>query len=119
MKFLYCGGADAVFLFHSAWVFVGLFGWAIPTLWYPYLVVVVSTLFSYIVIRKCIFTRWEFYLRRKANPYHAMRPDDWMPYYLRAITRQSLRRVFLWRAGIFFLLSSLALNLYFHYLYQS
>lgn len=116
MRYLYRVGADIIFLLHFFWIMLGMFGWLLPALWYPYLIVLILTLLSYFSFRRCIFTVWEFNLRKKADPTFSIK-SDWMPYYTYQLTHKRISDRFLLRAGIVFLTGSLVLNLYFHYFF--
>ena len=112
MKLLYKVSADLIFLVHALLFLVILFGWAIPSIWYIYMSLLVITLLSDLVFGYCPISKWEFYLRKKVNPevsydYH------WSSYYTRWLTSRNLSPTFFFRVAIFFLTSSLVLNLYF------
>src|SRR5437868_3605666 len=106
MKFFYRIGADAVFLFHSLWIAIGMFGWLMPSLWYLYLIILVSTLLSYFTFQRCIFTVWEFNLRRKVDSTFTTK-SDWLPYYTHKFAHQRISDKFILHAGVF----SLACNI--------
>jgi hypothetical protein len=117
MSLFYRIGADLIFLLHFCWVMLGMFAWLAPELWYLYLFVVVSTLVSYLGFKNCIFTRWEFALRRKAGQ-RLDYSSDWIPYYTYKLGGTRVSDRFLLRAGTVFLISTLALNLYFRYFFS-
>lgn len=116
MKLLYRVGADVVFFFHFIWIMLGMFAWAWAELWYTYVFVVVTTIASYLFSRNCILTRWEFALRRRAGQWLDF-SSDWIPYYTHKLGGSRVSDAFLFRAALFFLVSTLALNLYFRYFY--
>lgn len=60
--------ANTILLFHLALVFIILFGWQFPKIKFLYLVSLLATLFSELFFGYCILTKWEFDLRRKADP---------------------------------------------------
>ena len=115
-KFLYRAGADVLFIIHFVWIMLGMFAWAVPELWYVYLVVVITTLISYAGFKNCALTRWEFGLRRRAGQ-RLDYSSDWIPYYTYKLGGSKISDKFLLRAAVFFLVSTLVLNLYFHHFF--
>lgn len=60
--------ANLIFGLHVATVSVILFGWYFPSLYRIYLITLIATLISEIAFGYCIFTKWEFDLRKKIEP---------------------------------------------------
>ena len=100
---------------HAALFLLVLFGWTAPSLWYLYMSALALTLLSDLVFGYCILSKWEFDLRKRANPnirynYH------WTSYYTYRLTERHLSDMFFTRASILFLIASLGINGYFHFL---
>ncbi len=65
MKPVYRFFALAVVIFHVFIIFLVLLGWAIPVLYYWHGIAVIGTVFSRIVIRRCILIDVEYYFKQK------------------------------------------------------
>lgn len=68
MKAKYYLLANLIFVLHTVVVFVVIFGWHFKSLHWVYLIVLSLTLISEIIFGCCIFTKWEFDLRKKIEP---------------------------------------------------
>ncbi len=117
MKLLYKISADFIFFIHLFVFLIVLFGWAIPSLWYVYLVTTGITLLVDLFLGYCLLSKWEFSLRKKID-IDLDYDHTWASFYIRKITQNRLSPVFFMWAATFFLGSSLLLNLYFHYIYK-
>ena len=105
--------ADVLFVLHAMLVLIVLFGWVSPRLWYPYMAALVIGLVSDLFFGYCVLSKWEFDLRRKIDPkidYNYC----WTSYYTHRFTRRYISDVFFSRASVVFLVSSIAINLFFH-----
>jgi len=105
--------AAIIFFLHFAVVLIVLFGWMIPSLWYPYMAVLAGTLLSDLVFGYCILSKWEFDLRKKIDPsidYNYR----WTSYYTYRFTQHRVSDTFILRVSTVFLVGSLVINLYFH-----
>ncbi len=107
--------ADAIFILHFILLFIALFGWGIPGLWYLYMGGLVSALVSDLVLGYCILSRWEFALRRKVNP-EIEYDYAWSTYYTYKFTNHRIPNQFFMRTATSFLVLSIGLNLYFKFL---
>lgn len=117
MKTLEHAGAVGVFLFHSVVTFIICFGWLWPEIWLPYTALLVYVLFQNLILGYCVLSRLEFSLRRMIDP--KLRGEfDFTTYYTYKLTHRRLSTQFMRIAGIIFVATSLAINLYFKFLYQ-
>ncbi len=116
MRLLYRIGADAIWLIHFLVVVLVLFGWLVPSLWYPYMIVLIGTLISEIIWRYCILSKWEFNLRKKFNS-KIDYDFTYASYYTYRLTRGRLSPRFLGQAGIVFTSTSILINIYFRFLF--
>jgi hypothetical protein len=116
MKLFYRIIADTIVIIHVCVFAFVLFGWAIPSLWYTYMTALVLTLLSDIVFGYCIISRWEFALRKKINP-DINYDYSWATYYTYKLTNHRMSNTFYNRAAIIFLVASLAINLFFRFLF--
>ncbi|HWO07460.1 MAG TPA: DUF2784 family protein [Candidatus Paceibacterota bacterium] len=107
--------ADMIWLTHFLVVCIVLFGWLVPSIWLMYIGVLVATLFSTTVYGYCIMSKWEYDLRRKADPESVDYDFSYASYYTYRLTQGYLSNAFLARAGIVFVSLSLAIQLYFRY----
>ena len=105
--------ADTVFIIHAIVVVIVMFGWLVPSLWYLYIAVLLGTLFSELFFSYCLLSKWEFVLRKKINPLLNYE-YEFASYYTYRITRGRISGPFLRSTGTMFVVSSLAINLYFH-----
>lgn len=106
--------ADLLFMFHFAVVLILLFGWLFPSLWYLYMLILLATLLSELLLGFCFLSKWEFLLRKKMNPDLDYK-YSFSSYYTYKLTQQRLSEKFVQIAAVVFLSSSLVLNLYFHF----
>ena len=117
MKLLYKISADFIFFVHLLVLLVIGFGWAVPSLWYVYLVITIITTLFDLFLGYCLLSKWEFFLRKKVDA--DLEYDyTWATFYVRKITQNRISPTFFMWAMTFFLISSLLLNLYFHYIYK-
>lgn len=116
MKILYRIGADAIWLAHFAVVSIAVFGWLLPSIWPLYVAVLVGTLISTYSFGYCVLSKWEYDLRRMVR--HDIAYDfSYASYYTYRLTHGYISALFLARAGVLFCGASLALNIYFRYIY--
>lgn len=106
---------NIIFVIHSITLLIILFGWTIPSIWYVYIGVLVLTLLSELSFGYCILSKWEFDLRKKIDPslnynYH------WSTFYTYKFTEGRISEKFFDYATRIFLVISLSLNLYLHFL---
>ncbi len=112
MKTLTRAAAVGVFLLHCVVGVIIFFGWLWPSIWPVYLAIITITLFQNWLLGYCILSRMEFSLRRMLDP--TLRYDySFASYYTYKLTRQKLSVRFVQVVGTFFLLSSIALTMYF------
>ena len=116
MKFAYRLGADAIFTLHLLLVVLVVFGWTVPTLWPIYMVAMVITLASDVVFGYCIFSKWEFDLRKKVNP-DTNYNFTWTTYYTYKVTNYKISDRFYKRAAIVALTLCILINIYFKFIY--
>ncbi len=116
MKVIYKIGADTIWLVHFAVVLVVLFGWLIESLWFLYMAVLLGFLTSILTFGYCILSKWEYNLRKKIDP-ELVYDFTYTSYYTYQLTRGSLSNIFIVRTATIFVGLSLAINLYFRYLY--
>ncbi len=108
--------ADTIFVLHAAIFLFNVFGWAIATLWWPYMTVLVLTLLYDTIFDYCVLSKWEFDLRKKINP--SLRYDyNWATYYTYRLTNRHISNPFFKKISILFLTVSIGINLYFKFLY--
>jgi len=105
--------ANTIFLVHSV-VFAGVFfGWLMPSFWKWYLALLVVVLISDIYLGYCFLSKWEFALRKFANP--KLRYDySFTFYYTRKLTGSALPKTFIEWTGFIFLISMIVIILYFN-----
>lgn len=113
---LYRIAADMVFLIHFVVVVIVLFGWLIPDVWPLYMLVLVGTLLSELLLSYCVLSKWEFDLRKKIYP-NLNYEYSYTSYYTYKLTRQHLSERFFARTGILFTSLSILINLYFHFVF--
>lgn len=104
--------ADAIWLFHTFVLVVALFGWLWPAIHTFYILVLALALLSNIFLGYCFLSKWEFDLRKRANP--KLRYDyPYTSYYTYRLTRGRLSRRFLRLTVFFFTSISLLINFIF------
>ena len=109
--------ADAIFLVHAMIFVTVLFGWAVPDIRFLYMLLLVAVLLSDLFLGYCILSKWEFNLRKKFNP-SINYNYSWTSYYtFRLYEKTQLPDAFWKRASAFFLIGSLAINMYFRYFF--
>jgi hypothetical protein len=107
--------ADCIFLFHCLVVAIIGFGWALPSIWYLYMLTLFVTLISEVALGYCFLSKWEFDLRKQIDP--SVDYDyGFSSYYTYKLTHHRLSKRFIANAALFFLVASLAINLYFKFL---
>lgn len=116
MKLFYRILADCVFVLHLVIVLVALFGWVSPRLWNIYMVLLLATLISDIVLGYCILSKLEFDLRKKIDP-DSRYDFTWTTYYTHKITNKRISNTFFKRTAITYLILCLCVNLYFKFLW--
>ena len=107
--------ANFIFIFHCAILLVIFFGWIIPALWPVYAAVLAVTLILDIVLGYCILSAWEFQIRKKLNP-HLNYHHSFTSFYTHKLTRQRISEKFIENTMVLFILASLCITLYFHFL---
>ena len=110
---LYKVSANVMFLFHCCVLLVIVFGWLAPSIWPFYMALLGVTLVLDIILGYCILSKWEFVLRKKVNP-HLDYDYSFSSYYLERLAGKRISEHFVSRVGSFFLVASLAINLFFH-----
>jgi len=108
--------ADGIFLLHSIVAFTVLFGWIWPQFWYLYMATLAVAFISEWYLGCCFLSKWEFYLRKAMNK-KIKYEYNFTAYYVYLFTGRTPNLHFIKRAALIFLGSSLAINLYFHFLY--
>lgn len=106
--------ADCIFLIHCLAVAIIGFGWAIPNIWYLYMSILVVTVISEVALGYCFLSKWEFDLRKKIYPQLSYE-SGFSSYYTYRLTHQRLSKRFIANAALFFLLASLAIDIYFRF----
>lgn len=76
----------------------------------------IATLASGVLFSYCLFSKWEFDLRKKADP-TTNYDFTWATYYTYKLTNQKISYAFFTRVVSTFLISSILINLYFKFLY--
>ena len=115
-KYFYRIVADALFLVHLLLFILVLTGYLFPKLWYPYMIAISITLISDIIFDCCLVSKWEFDLRKKANP--AIEYNyTFATFYTYKLTNSRMSDIFYRRMAVIFLALSLGLNVYFHYFF--
>jgi len=104
--------ADFLCALHALVVLIILFGWLVPSMWPVYMGLLVATLLSDLVFGYCILSKWEFQLRQQHNPQTSYN-YYWTTHYTHRLTQGRISDQFFYKASLFFLISSLAINLYF------
>jgi hypothetical protein len=115
-RVIYRIGADAIFLVHFLVIAIALFGWLVPSWWHVYMAVLVGILLSELFLSYCVLSKWEFDLRKKMNP-RLNYEHSYTTYYTYKLTGRYLGERFLARLGIVFTSLSIAINLYFRFLF--
>lgn len=114
---MYTFGANLIFVFHVLWALVAIFGWLIPALWPLYMAVLAATLISLLFLSHCPLTRWEFNMRRKVDP-TASSSSVFLAHYLAKLLGRQITDAFILRAGLVFVVASIAINLYFRFFFE-
>lgn len=109
MKILYRLGADFIWLLHFVMVLIALFGWLVPSIWLIYIAVLVGTLISTLTLGYCIFSKWEYDLRKKIDPLLTY-DFPYASYYTFRLTQGRLSGPFLAKAGVIFVSLSLVIQ---------
>ena len=107
--------ANFIFLFHFAILIVIFFGWLVPVIWPGYVTVLIVTLGLDIVLGYCILSKWEFDIRKKLNP-HLNYNYSFSSYYTHKLTKKWISERFVETIGMVFIVLSLCITLYFHFL---
>ncbi len=106
--------ADIVFVAHFLVIVIIGIGWLFPSIWYLYMAILFGTLLSELFFSYCILSKWEYQLRRIADP--AVEYEyEFASYYTYRLTRGYLSGRFLRVAGTAFVSLSIILNLYFRF----
>lgn len=109
--------ADGIFCLHCAVVVVITFGWLFENLWILYVATLVITLTSELSLGYCFLSKWEFDLRKRI---HSDIDYDYSfsSYYTNKLTHHKfkLSSEFIEKSGQFFLVASLLITFYFHFL---
>lgn len=110
-KLIYLVLANLIFVGHFLLVLIALFGWSIPEIWSVYMLILVLTLLSDMVLGYCILSKWEFDLRKKINPetdYNFM----WSTFYTYKLTNNRIPDKYFKRFAITGLVAMIGINLY-------
>lgn len=83
-KFFYQSFANLVFLVHLGLVLLVVLGWLVPSLFYFFLGAVVATITSEILLRYCVLSKLEFWIRKKIDP-HKVYDKSCIVHYSRAL----------------------------------
>ena len=67
MKKIHITIANILFLLHFLFAVFLIFGWLFPQIKVLYLTILIGWLLSWIILEYCMFTKWEFILRKKYN----------------------------------------------------
>jgi len=67
MKKFHIAIANILFLLHFIFGIFLIFGWLFPQIKVLYLTLLIGWFLSWIILRYCVFTKWEFILRKKYN----------------------------------------------------
>jgi hypothetical protein len=105
-------GADCIWLLHFLVVVVVLFGWTVPRIEALYAFTLISVLLSNIWWDYCFLSKWEFDLRRFAEP-ELDYDYTYTSYYTHKLTRGHLSKNFLRWTGLGFTTASLVIYLCF------
>src|SRR5687768_7275876 len=103
MKALYKFGADVIFTLHILLALFLAFGWTAPSLWYFYMAALLLTLILGVLFGYCLFSKWEFDLRKKADPTISY-DFTWATYYTYKLTNQHISYAFFTRIVSTFLI---------------
>lgn len=109
--------ADVIFLLHAALFPLIALGWLVPSIWYFYMTLLAVTLLSDVYFGYCILSKWEFDLRKSVDSQIDYN-YTWSGYYVHFFTQKYLDDIFWKRVSVLFLVSSLAINIYFHYFFR-
>jgi hypothetical protein len=102
--------AELVFIFHLVVVFVIVFGWYFPSLYWFYVATLGITLISEIALGYCFLSKWEFALRKEIAPSLEYDPA-FLSYYFYRITGINIPGVYIRYPAIVFLTISLIIAL--------
>lgn len=116
MKYLTRVGADILFVLHFFIVMIVLFGWILESIWYFYMATLIITLIFDLIFNYCFISKWEFVLRKILNS-ELNYNYNWTSFYTHKFANKRLSDTFIKRIALFFLITSIIINLYFHYLY--
>ena len=116
MKNLSRFGADILFILHFFVVIIGLFGWMVESIWYLYMILLITTLISGIFLGYCFLSKWEFFLRKMRNPKLSYN-YNWTSFYTHKFTNNKLSNTFIEGIALFFIVISIFINIYFHFFY--
>ena len=67
-KILYYFLADFIFVIHLAVILIVSFGWLIPSLFYIFIIIIISSILSEIYLHYCFLSKLEFGIRKKIDP---------------------------------------------------
>ena len=115
MKYLPRIGADILFMLHFFIVIIGLFGWMVESIWYLYMSVLIITLISGLTLGYCFISKWEFTLRKIKNPELSYNYNC-TSFYTHKFTNNKLSNTFIEWVALLFIISSIIINIYFHFL---
>ncbi len=101
--------ANGMFVIHMIWMTVVIFGWAIPGIYPFYVAFLVVNLILEIYFGYCIFTKWEFDLRKQVNPNFEYGPS-FIRHYLNKFFGYQVSHSYIKPVAIGFLVVSILAN---------
>jgi hypothetical protein len=102
--------ANIIFIVHCAVLFVAVFGWLFPSIWYGYMALLVVILALDWLLGYCILSKWEFMIRKKLKP-HLNYDYSFSSYYTYRLTQKRLSEHFVSQVGSVFLIISIVANI--------
>jgi hypothetical protein len=94
VRMVYRIAADALFLSHVVIVLLICVGWYFPQLYLVHLLALFGASVSNVYFGNCIFSTWEFTLRKKVNP-EVNYEHGYMTHYIQKIFGDSMRDSFM------------------------
>ena len=108
--------ADFIFFLHCIVSLIVFFGWLYPKFWPVYMAVLTVAFVSDLLLGYCFLSKWEFALRKRIDP--RIRYDySFSSFYTYKAVGKRFSSRFIDSIVFTFLGGSLAINLYFHFLY--
>ena len=109
--------ANLSFLIHIVVVLVILFGWAFSGLDLIYPLVLIIALMLESTLGYCLFTRIEFWLRKKIDP-NLNYDFAYLSYFASKVLKIKVSNKLIKTVYILFLLMSLSIYYYYHFMFQ-